>query len=160
MITFSETDRLHTLFLGGRNHSPTDREEHFQHTNSATNLIGVWIATSDSEVYTNLFKNLSLHVTFQTKQTPFQKKKVAVVSLPEGEIVFFPASEQVSKRRTVIGATIHVTDMKQVQASLHQAGIKEVAVTQNADGTQSVFLPPSRTHGLWLEFRQTEASTH
>ncbi|MDJ1497308.1 VOC family protein [Cytophagaceae bacterium DM2B3-1] len=43
MITFSETDRLHTLFLGGRNHSPTDREEHFQHTNSATNLIGVYL---------------------------------------------------------------------------------------------------------------------
>ena len=46
--TFTEPADLRRLFFARRQHSPTDRPEHFAHANTAFSLAGVWLAGAAS----------------------------------------------------------------------------------------------------------------
>jgi len=45
-FTFPSTSPLHSLFLGQRNKTSTDRPEYFAHPNSATRLSARWVRDS------------------------------------------------------------------------------------------------------------------
>jgi catechol 2,3-dioxygenase-like lactoylglutathione lyase family enzyme len=62
LTTFPDGHPLKHLFFGARNHSPTDRPEHFAHANGAVSLMGVWLATDEADTQTML---TSLGVTFE-----------------------------------------------------------------------------------------------
>lgn len=144
-ITFTEGDPYHLLFFGSRNHSPTDKPEHFAHTNTAISLTGVWLATDDS---IGLLKIIGTDAVKKQVDVPFTKT-ATVATLKEGEIMLLPASYQILPGRPIIGATISISNLDSLKIALKKAGIRIPASVKN-----SITLPPEITHGLWLEFRQ------
>jgi hypothetical protein len=44
LVIFPRPSLFHHLFFGRRQRSPTDRPEHFAHANTASGLVGVWLA--------------------------------------------------------------------------------------------------------------------
>ncbi|OMP77402.1 MULTISPECIES: VOC family protein [unclassified Chitinophaga] len=140
-----DTNNLHPLFFGSRNHSPTDKPEHFAHTNTAYSLTSVWLATDHIPTYVQLFKKLGIQVK---QKKMFSGITAQIAKLKEGEVILLPASLQVIPNHQVIGATVQVTDLKKLKTILQQSGIK------GSESTNSILLSPALTHGIYLEFRQ------
>jgi hypothetical protein len=73
--------------------------------------------------------------------------KAAVAAFADGKITFLPASRQLVPGRPVIGAVLRTRDVDASAKALH------LQITQTPAG-RSLFVPPERAHGLWLEFRE------
>ncbi|MFB6457463.1 VOC family protein [Chitinophaga sp. Hz27] len=147
-ITFPTTDVLHPLFFGSRNLSPSDKPAHFAHANTATSLIGLWIATDSIATYLTLFKRLNIPLVYRKMNTPVGNVDVQVATLAQGEIILLPKSFKKIPGHQVIGATVSVADITAVQQQLDQTGIKAERKAK------SIYIEPAITHGIWLEFRQ------
>jgi len=153
-INFPASSLFHMLFFGSRNLSPTDKPEHFVHTNSADKLIGVWLATNNNASFVDLFKTVGI-ITRQGKTYfPFSTINTQFATLKEGEIILLPAKYQIVPNHPIIGATVQIKSMDMLKAALQKAGIKIPAIVKGKNGAISLFLPPDLTHGIWLEFRQ------
>jgi catechol 2,3-dioxygenase-like lactoylglutathione lyase family enzyme len=149
LTTFAIGSPLRHLFFGGRNKSPTDLPEHFAHPNGATSLMGVWVATNDPD--TRQFLS-SLGVTFETVQMDLpMPTRVERGRLSEGEVLVVPAARQTVPGRRIVGVTMVTKDIELVKAALSKApaAIRDAAIVKG----RSVFLPPSITHGIWIELR-------
>lgn len=151
MLSLPEPDPLRYLFFAQRNRSPTDKPEHFRHANGAESLIGVWLAGDDLEAERGLFARLGATFTEETVHTP-EALKASVARFQEGEVVFLPGARQAVPGRRIVGATLRTRDLKAVRNALKKARHPVPPVVKTARGA-SLFLPPSLTHGLWLEFR-------
>ncbi|MCP4542732.1 MAG: VOC family protein [Chloroflexi bacterium] len=152
LLTFPESDGLRYTFFGQRTSSPTDRPEHFEHRNGAEALIGVWIAgddlASEHQLFVALgatFFELEVHIPGSTRAT--------VAKLQQAEVVFLPGSYQLVPGRRIVGATVRTHDLDDLRRVLTAASWNIPPVVQTSNGC-SMFLPPSITHGIWLEFRQ------
>ena len=152
LLTLPEPEVLRYIFLGPRNHSPTDLPEHFRHANGAESLIGVWIAASDLSKERALLAELGATFTERQRRTPGRGKRL-VAGLPQGEVVFLPGSRQQISGRRIVGATVRTRSLDAVRRVLEAGRLKLPPVVTTNEGT-SMFLPPEITHGLWLEFRQ------
>lgn len=152
MLTFPEPDPLRYLFFARRNHSPTDRPEHFRHANGGDALIGVWLAGEDLGTERRLFAALGAAFAEKTVHVP-ETVQATVARLQEGEIVFLPGSRQAVPGRRIVGATVRTRDLEAVRRVLEKARQPVPRVVRTPEGS-SLFLPPSLTHGIWLEFRE------
>lgn len=140
-----DTNILHPLFFGSRNHSPTDKPEHFAHSNTAYSLTSIWLATDHISTYLQLFKKLGIKVK-QKKMFSGITAQIAV--LKEGEVILLPASLQVIPHHQVIGVTVQVKDLKKLKTILQQSDIKGI------ESKNGLLLSPVLTHGIYLEFKQ------
>ena len=140
------SDPLRYIFMFGRNHSPTDRPEHFAHANTAESLIGVWLAADDLSAERGLVTKLGARIVTEDRRVP-DLVKAPVAHLTEGEIVFLPAARQLVPGRRIVGATLRVRDL---------AAARKVLAGRGREAGSSIFLPPALTHGLWLELRARE----
>ncbi|SEW52850.1 VOC family protein [Chitinophaga arvensicola] len=149
-VSFALSSSLHPLFIGRRNLSPTDKPEHFAHPNTAWGLIAVWLAPTHTDDYKNVLQTLG--VPLQQKQVNFHGVNVnaKIGLLSEGTIYILPPSYQVIKGRPIIGVTLKVTDLSTVQSCLQKSSIKAIK------SGNSIFLPPTITHGFWLEFTEVK----
>lgn len=150
LITFPTGSPLKHLFFGSRNKSPTDRPEHFAHANGASSLIGVWVATDDRDTRSFL---ANLGVSFESVETDLpMPTKVERGRLPEGEVLIVPAARQTVTGRRILGVTMAAKSVELVRTALSKAppAVREAAIVTG----RSVFLPPSVTHGVWIEFRE------
>ena len=146
-LTIADGHPLDYIFVGGRNRSPTDRPEHFAHANGADSLVGVWLAGDDLSHERAMLAAVGATVAAGDVNVP-DTVKAAVAKLEEGEVVFLPGGRQLVPGRRIVGATLRV-------ASLAKARKVTGAVALSAPSTAtSIFLPPSSTHGLWLELRE------
>jgi catechol 2,3-dioxygenase-like lactoylglutathione lyase family enzyme len=141
-----EEPELEHLFLGGRNASPTDRPEHFVHANGATSLIAVWLA-GDLSPDRRLLEAVGAQVRTGVVRVP-DPMTAPVARLAEGEVLLLPADRQVRAGRKIVGVTLRVGSLAAVQRVLARPGAP--APQRVGD---SVFVPPDRAHGLWIEFR-------
>lgn len=66
----SDRHRLRSNFFGGRNKSPTDRPEHFDHRNSAYSLTRAWLAADDVAAELKLFQAVGGSVSEEQVQVP------------------------------------------------------------------------------------------
>ena len=142
------------LFFGGSNRSPTDRPEHFAHANTASAMIGVWIAGGDVPRLSRLFASLGAAIIEKQVFVP-EKINATVARLENGEITFLPASRQVISGRPIVGAVFKTRDLGRAQrllASTHNAAPTMV----QAAGHRSLFIPPQTAHGIWLELREEQ----
>ena len=140
-----DTNILHPLFFGFRNHSPTDKPEHFAHSNTAYSLSSIWLATDHIPSYLQLFKKLGIKI----KQKKMFSGIIAQIAiLKEGEVILLPASQQLIPHHQVIGATVKVKDLKKLKTILQLSGIN------GSESKNSVLISPALTHGIYLEFRQ------
>ena len=137
------------IFFGQRNRVPSDRPEHFAHANGAETLLGVWIAGDDIAAETSLLEALGARASKQPSRRLGAEARVW--SFPQAEVAFVPKSHQIVPGRRVVGARVRARDLKRVTDQLSKAGLAVPPVTETAAG-RSVLLPPSLTHGLWLEF--------
>lgn len=151
-LTIDDRGGLGDLFLGPRNHSPTDRPEHFVHPNGASSLRAVWLA-GDLSGERHLLATLGAR--FETMQVSLPDRVLASVAhFAEGDVVLLPRDRQLVPGRRIVGATLRVSSLATAEAALGRGGEKAPARVRGSEGT-SLFLPPALTHGLWLELRES-----
>ena len=135
------------LFLGGRNASPTDRPEHFVHANGATSLVAVWLA-GELSPERRLLEALGARVTTGEVRVP-ERVTAPIARFEEGEVVMLAADRQLRAGRKIVGVTLRVGSLAAIETLLGRTG----APVPRRVGS-SVFVPPDRAHGLWMEFRE------
>jgi catechol 2,3-dioxygenase-like lactoylglutathione lyase family enzyme len=140
---------LDYIFFGTRNHSPTDRPEHFAHPNTADSLISVWLAGADLSGERRLLESLGARLEVRDVLVP-DAVTATVARLPEGQVVFLPRDRQLVPDRRIVGATVRVRDLGVARRTLERLPAAAGAVKSSSNGSR-VFLPPSLTHGIWLE---------
>ncbi len=142
----SQASPLPGVFFDKRQHSPTDRPEHFAHANGATTFSAVWLAGSPAE---RQILDLPAGVFVAEKDcAPFGSSE-GVLALKDGEIGPLPAGAQILPGRPIVAATVTVENLaatRQVLTSNH-IGVREV----DGCARKSLWV---QTHALWLEFRQ------
>jgi hypothetical protein len=151
-IDFPPDGGLGYVFLSGRNTSPTDRPEHFAHANTAESLIRVWLAGDDLSRERRLLEGLGATTTQVDARVPDAVRATAAI-LQEGEVLLLPGARQLVSGRRIVGATLRVGSLDTARTVLGRGQPAPLEIVASKDG-RSVFLPPSRTHGLWLEFRE------
>jgi len=139
------------VFLAGRNASPTDLPEHFAHANTAQSFVRAWLAGDDLSRERRLLA--AAGATFADADVFVPDRVHATVArLQEGEVVFLAGARQLVPGRPIVGATLRVGSLDRAREILDRGQPRPLSIVTSPDG-RSVFLPPSRTHGLWLEFR-------
>jgi catechol 2,3-dioxygenase-like lactoylglutathione lyase family enzyme len=149
MVDFPPSHPLGYIFFAHRNQSPTDRPEHFAHPNTAYSLIAVWLAGDDLSPERKLLAAFGGAVRKQTVLAP-EPVRVEVVSLQDAQIYLLPASRRLMPGRKIVGATVAVRSLAAARAAVH-AELPRGALSGRG---KSIFLPPSVTHGIWLELRE------
>ncbi len=154
----SADDQLHAVplppyvFLAGRNTSPTDRPEHFAHANTAQSFVRVWLAADDVSRERRVLEAGGATFADTDAFVP-ERVHATVARLQEGDVVLLKGARQIVAGRPIVGATLRVGSLDKAREILDRGQPRPLPVVTSADG-RSVFLPPSRTHGLWLEFRE------
>lgn len=147
-ITFPEAHPLRGLFFWGRNRSPTDRPEHFAHPNTAQTVIGLWLAG-------DLAPERNLLALFGGSARPAKVRvpdpvAAEAIDIDDAQVYLLPVSHQVTQGRKIVGVTVRVQSLASARAVL-KISLPDGAVVTD----QSLFLPPSLTHGIWIELRET-----
>lgn len=156
VVTLPLGSRLHHLFFDERIPSRTDAPRYFRHPNTATSLIGVWIAPDDLAPERELFTRLGMSISREQTCTP-QCETRLVWCFPSSTIVPLPASRQLVHGRPIIGAVLKVEDLDKAVSFVGKV-VPSATTVVHAAQWDSVFVPPSATHGIWLELRQPHAS--
>jgi len=143
LFTFPRASPLHSLFFGTRNKTPSDLPQYFAHKNGAVRLSALWVR-DDPELRRVLG---GLGVSFVPAEscdipgiTPTLR-----ATLPEGDLYLVP-----SAKANVLAARLEVQHLADVEAVLRANGIQ--AKNDATCGENGVWVPPSRAHGIWLEF--------
>lgn len=152
LLSFPVGDDLRYVFFGQRNASPTDRPEHFEHANGAEALIGVWLAGDDLSAERDLLIRLGATIGEEALHVP-DETRATVARLPQAEIALLPGSRQWTPGRRIVGATLRTRSLESLRRVLASGGGKIPATVGTGRGA-SLFLEPTVTHGLWLEFRE------
>jgi catechol 2,3-dioxygenase-like lactoylglutathione lyase family enzyme len=152
VVSFPLKHPLRHVFFGRRNRSPTDQPEHFAHPNTAASLVAVWLSAENFDHERSLFALLGYETESDTVSTP-DPIPSEVVEIGEGEVYFLPGARQIVPGRRIVGATVSVGNLAAAKNLLQQAGVEMIVATEDT-GIRSVFLPPSVTHGVWLELRE------
>lgn len=152
LLSVRDGDELDHLFFGGRNHSPTDRPEHFAHPNTAEALIGVWLASSEPAPELALLEHLGAVVERREVAAP-DPVAATIARFAEGFVVLLPASRRIVADRPIVGVTFRVRDLAAARRAVEKGGVEVSATVEHAAGA-SLFLPPDLAHGLWIELRE------
>ena len=150
-VTWKPRERdaaLDYIFFGPRNHSPTDRPEHFAHANTAKSLISVWLAAADFAPERRLFADVGIGIMPREVRVP-DLVSAGVAHFAGGDVVLLPGARQIVRGRRIIGASVSVTDVAAAREYALRAAGKERVMASGG----SVFVRPEAAHGLWLEFR-------
>ena len=148
IVTFPQGDALRYIFFSRRNHSPTDRPEHFKHPNGTESLIGVWLSGDDFAQERELLLMLGATIDMEEVSIP-EVLRAEVARFGDAEVVFLPAARQLATGRRIVGVTFRCRSVDAVRKAL-EAEIEKQALLVG----HSLFLPPDATHGLWIEFRE------
>jgi len=152
ILSFPKSDDLRYIFFGQRNSSPTDRPEHFDHANGAIALVGVWISSDELTAERDMLAMLGARITKEEVCIP-ESLTVSVARLQQAEVVFLPGVHQVVRGRRIVGATLQTQNLDTLMKVLARGGWNVLPPVITKYG-RSIFLPPSITHGIWLEFRE------
>ena len=132
------------VFFAGRQKSPTDLPEHFDHPNGAVTLSTVWLAGGPAEAkLSNLPGAKPVQASFCA---PFGYG-TKIVRWKEGELYLLPESQQIVRGRPIVAATVTVRSLATVQGVF--AATRTKARPASGCARNSLWV---ETHGLWLEF--------
>jgi hypothetical protein len=145
--------RVDYLFFGRDNRSPTDRPEHFAHANTATALIGAWIADEENPALRTLLTALGAHFSQREVFIP-TSFRAEVAELDGSEIILLPASMRLIKNRPVIGAVLRTREVMTALKLVSGAKLLPWHIAGRPN-SRSLLVPPQHADGLWLEFRQS-----
>ncbi len=142
---------LSYIFFARRGHSPTDLPEHFAHANTASSLLGVWLAVEDASSEEQLLESLGATVVEEMVFAP-TLTRAKLVRVGRGEVLLLPAAQRLVADRAIVGATLLTRDLQAVRDQLATANLRAPDMIETGD-RRSILLAPRVTHGLWLEFR-------
>ncbi|HZP06074.1 MAG TPA: VOC family protein [Terracidiphilus sp.] len=145
LLTFPVGSPLHAIFFGMLGKVSTDRPEYFVHRNTATRLSGFWV--KDSKEIRELFRAFNVPLVDSASCGAFPSR-IAVARLPNGSVFLVPQSGS----SEVLGARVDVRSISVAEATLRNAGFKP---QKYLCSNNSVWLPPSVAHGIWLQFAQS-----
>jgi hypothetical protein len=130
---------LQYIFFVRDNRSATDRPEHFAHPNTAAQMTEVWLAL-DGPAGARLGELLlALGAVKSSAPAPQAIGGRAVVfSVLNGRVIVVPSTRRLQVSRPIIGAGFRVRNPEAARRF-----------------TSADTVPPSRTHGLWLQFSGT-----
>jgi hypothetical protein len=141
------------IFFGPRNHSPTDRPEHFAHANTAQSLIAVWLADNELGHERRLLRTLGATLSEEQVRLP-EPVNATVAHLPEGVVVLLPGSRRLAPGRRIVGATVRVRSLDIAARVLERVPLSSPPRRAASGNGTSLFLSPDVAHGLWLELRE------
>lgn len=149
LATFAEGTTLRRVFFASRQRSPTEQPRHFDHANSAFSLTSVWMAGAEAE--RRLLQSLGGLPVKEPRCGPLGSG--SVLEMPEGEIIFLPASAQFIPNRSIVGVTVTVRSLETARSVLTQ---NRIPLSRPPDcDSQSLWVGPTAAHGMWIEFRQS-----
>ena len=144
------------MFFGVMNHSPTDRPEHFTHSNTAVALDAVWVAGPDEDVELELVGRLGASPC-RPIELPGVREPVGVVPLREGSLYLVPGSAQNASGRRIVGVTVRVADLDAASDALRRGGLA-TPIRVHERG-RSLLVAPDTAYGLWLELLEPSRAT-
>ena len=146
LLTFPMGSPLHAIFFGRLDKVPTDRPEYFAHANTASRLSGFWV--KDSEQLRDLFRVLNVPLTDAQPCGAFSGR-ITAAKLPNGRVYLVSRAGA----SDMLAARIDVRSISMAEATLRKGGFtsQKFACDKN-----SIWLPPSAAHGVWLEFTQSQ----
>ncbi len=149
-----EDPGLNFLFFDQDNRSPTDRPEHFVHSNAAVAMTGVWLALDEPtrQSLTKLLLTLGAVANSQTVFVPAATKAVVFI-VQNGRIVLLSESRQLISGRPIIGVEFEVRNFTAAAQCLGSRAMSSPAHSESS-GEKRLFIPPAGGHGLWLEFHK------
>jgi hypothetical protein len=147
LLGFPPESRLHPLFFGGRNKSPTDLPEHFAHSNSAMRFSAVWVR--DSQEMRTLLQNLGVSLAPARHCEVVGASEEVVAALPDGNVYFVP-----SAAANVVAARVQVRSLVTLKAILNRNSIP--AKRDRGCDPSALWVSPAHAHGIWLEFVETK----
>lgn len=150
-ISFPRSSALHYFFFAKRQHSPTDRPDHFAHRNTAFSLYGAWLADPSAEQHLN-----ALPAGAPAERSACAPFGVAskTLQLPEGEIMFLPARAQTASNRSIVAATVAVQNLDAARRVLDENHVHYRQMTGCA--RRSLWIELAQAHGMWLEFLEQD----
>ena len=137
------------IFFGGLNHSPTDKPEHFAHTNTAESLIGVWVADPPLAVALLAAKGHTadtLPAEAVALGWPAQK-----FPLDGGAVFLLPTDRRRLQSRPIVGVMLRVKDLAATERALRASGVQHQR-GEGLRGQNHLLVPPESAHGVWLDF--------
>ena len=132
------------VFFGPRQASPTDRPEHFAHSNSAYAVTRIWLAGDDLSQERRLLTALGATFHKETVDVP-DSVEADVAAFEQGSVVLLPARHQIVRGRKIVGITVAVRDLN---------AASKFAGPDARRTSASVFVDPKRALGYWLELRR------
>ena len=138
--------QLNFIFFVRGNRSPTDKPEHFAHTNGAFAMNEVWLAL-DAETLASLNKlllSLGAVEHTDTVMTP-SSSSAHVFDVQNGRVIALPQNHQLIAGRNIVGVTF----------CIH----KRQLAKQGNNSADSI-VQPSASRELWLNFRSEPCFQH
>lgn len=140
---------LDYLYFLNDNRVPTDAP-YFVHPNGSYAMVRVWVATSRSKEIADLLVTLGGETTSRVVYVP-DKANARVVTVNNGEVVILPKAQQLTENMEVVGATLLVPDIAQLERRLT---IARIPFIKGGSANRSVIVGPHVTQGMWLEFQE------
>ena len=140
------------MLFGPRNASPTDAPEHFVHRNGAESVSSAWLADDDLSIERDLLAQLGAKFAKVDVRTP-RRMRGEAARFPDGEVLLLPSSElQWIPDRRVVGVTLRTRKLAAIQSIVASEKTYDDTNVRYRGGP-SLFVPPEKACGMWLEFR-------
>lgn len=153
LLTLSDP-RLRFLFFVRDNRSPTDRPEHFAHSNSAGVMTGVWLALDapSNAALKRLLLALGAGHARASVRVPGTMRENEVMAdvfrVSNGRIVVVPKRADANDTRPIVGAEFQVRSLAEAKRALRVSNLRFA----RAERPHAIRVASDVTHGLWLEF--------
>jgi len=153
LVSFPDDATTPEVFFAGLNYSPTDKPAYFKHANGAQSLMAVWLAGGDLSAEQELLGRLGASESSERLDLPSAVIAKAM-RFKLGEVRFLPSKFVVVPGHPIVGVTVRTDDLRKVLTALRVADLPVPRIVTSDKG-RSLFIPPERAHGMWIEFRET-----
>ena len=131
------------VFFGQRNHSPTDRPEHFRHRNTAVRLSAVWLAGDDFAAERAFLKGYGIPTRRGRLDALDADCEIAELA-DRGRLYLLPVRFRLQPARPLIGVTMQVRNVDDAARLLRAASVRVMGLPE------AVLIPPDIAGGMWL----------
>lgn len=147
MFIFPSASPLHSLFLGQRNKTPTDKPQYFAHKNSATRLSALWVR--DNPALRDVLNDLGVTLTPMSPCRILGITAGIRAAFPGGDLYLIP-----SDKANVVAARVEVRKLSDAEVVLKTSGVP--TKKDSSCGSEAAWVAPAHGHGIWIEFAEPD----
>ena len=164
-LVFPLAHPLHYLFFIDLRSPPVDEEQHLTHTNTALRLASVWVIAPAVNAADGLLGRLGARRCATgaasasraesepgaAADTSEDVEFVREIGLDSGSLLAVPIEAAFDPGWPIVGVTVEVADLEAARRFAAALLRRQPHVEEDWRG-RFVRIPPSRTHGVWIEF--------